>query len=133
MSYRVYPVTKTELQCQDYTVTINGKQAELNSARVSAIPFNRRWPGYQRDIRQTELVNFLSLESDEPLTIEVTPSAPFDPEKVVVRPQALGIKPVCENGKITFTIPGACFCTVEPYDRHHALHIFADPRNIQNI
>ena len=127
MSYRVYPVTQTELQCQDYTVAVNGNQVDLNSARVSAVPFNRRWPGYQRDISQTELVNFLSLETNEPLTIEVTPTVPFDPEKVVVRPRALGIKPVCENGKITFTIPGACYCTVEPYGRNHALHIFADP------
>lgn len=42
MSVRVYPVTKTENQCTDYTVKINGKQVELNTARVSAIPFNRR-------------------------------------------------------------------------------------------
>lgn len=127
MSYRVYPVVQTELLCEDYAVTVNGNHADLNAARVSAIPFNRRWPGYQRDISQTELVNFLSLATDEALTVEVTPAAPFDPEKVVVRPQALGIKPVCENGKITFTLPGACFCTVEPFGRNHALHIFADP------
>ena len=127
MSYRVYPVVQTELVCHDYSVKLNGEPAALNAARVSAIPFNRRWPGYQRDISQTEMVNFLSLTTDEALTVEVTPTAPFDPEKVVVRPQALGIKPVCENGKITFTLPGTCFCTVEPYGRNHALHIFADP------
>ena len=127
MSYRVYPVTQTELLCTDYSVKINGVPADLNSARVSAIPFNRRWPGYQRDISQTELVNFLSLSTDEALTVEVTPAEPFDPEKVVVRPQALGIKPECKDGKITFTLPGACFCTVEPFGRNHALHIFADP------
>ena len=127
MSYRVYPVVQTELICHDYSVKINGVPAQLNSARVSAIPFNRRWPGYQRDISQSELVNFLSMTTDEAVSVEVTPSAPFDPEKVVVRPQSLGIKPVCENGKITFTLPGACFCTVEPFGRNHALHIFADP------
>ena len=127
MSYTVYPVVQNETVCHDYSVKINGAPAELNSARVSAIPFNRRWPGYQRDISQTELVNFLSMSADEPLTVEVTPNIPFDPEKVVVRPQSLGIKPQCENGKITFTLPGACYCTVEPFGRNHALHIFADP------
>ena len=127
MSYRVYPVTKTELLCADYSVKINGVQADLNSARVSAIPFNRRWPGYQRDISQTELVNFLSLATDEPLAVEITPNIPFDPENVVVRPRALGIKPECKDGKITFTLPGACYCTVEPFERSKALHIFADP------
>ncbi len=127
MSYRVYPVTQTELLCTDYTVKINGVAAELNSARVSAIPFNRRWPGYQRDISQTELVNFLSLATDEALTVEVTPNIPFDEEKVVIRPQSLGIQPQFKDGKITFTLPGACFCTVEPFGRNKALHIFADP------
>lgn len=127
MSYRVYPVIQTETVCSDYSVKINGAVAELNSARVSAVPFNRRWPGYQRDISQTELVNFLSLATDEPLTVEVTPREAFDPEKVVVRPQSLGIKPQCKDGKITFTLPGAGFCTVEPFGRNKALHIFADP------
>lgn len=127
MSFKIYPVTQTELLCTDYTVTVNGVKADLNSARVSAVPFNRRWPGYQRDISQTELVNFLSLATDEPLTIAVTPNLPFDEEKVVVRPQSLGIKPECRDGKITFTLPGASYCTVEPFGRNHALHIFADP------
>lgn len=127
MACHIYPVTQTEILCTDYTVKVNGIQADLNSARVSAVPFNRRWPGYQRDIAQTEPVNFLSLATDEALTIEVTPAAPFDPDKVVIRPQALGIKPVCCDGKITFTLPGACFCTVEPFGRNKALHIFADP------
>ena len=127
MSYRVYPVIQNETVCHDYSVKINGEPVELNSARVSAIPFNRRWPGYQRDINQTELVNFLSLATDEALTVEVTPAESFDPEKVVIRPRSLGIKPECCDGKITFTLPGACFCTVEPFGRNKALHIFADP------
>lgn len=127
MSYRVYPVTQTELLCKDYSVKINGAPVDLNSARVSAIPYNRRWPGYQRDINQTEFVNFLSMTTDEAVTVEVTPNLPFDPENVVVRPQALGIQPVCKDGKIIFTLPGACYCTVEPFGRNKALHIFADP------
>ena len=65
MSYKIYPVTKTKENCTDYEVYVNGVKAELNTARVSAYPFNRRWPGHQRQIEQTELVNFLSMESDE--------------------------------------------------------------------
>ena len=60
MSYRVYPVTRTELDCKDYRVKINGEEIALNSARVSAEPFNRYWPGHQRQIEQTELINFAS-------------------------------------------------------------------------
>lgn len=124
MSYRVYPVIKNELICDDYRVKVNGKEVELNTARVSAVPFNRRWPGHQRQIEQTEIVSFLSLATDEPLTFEITPRVPF--EDVKIRPHSLGIVPKIEGGVITFTIDKPAYFTVEPYGRNHALHIFAD-------
>ena len=49
MVLKIYPVIKTENQCDK--VKINGEQVELNTARVSAVPFNRRWPGHQRGIK----------------------------------------------------------------------------------
>ena len=125
MSYKTYPVTETALKCNSYTVSINGKEVTLDSARVSAFPFNRRWPGHQRSLDQTELVNFLSLETDEPLFFEITPTVPF--EKVEIRPRSLGITPEVKDGRISFTLPRAAYFTVEPYGRHNALHIFADP------
>ena len=126
MSVRVYPVTKTENQCTDYTVKINGKQVELNTARVSAIPFNRRWPGHQRSLEQTELINFLSCESSEPLTFEITPKNPF--EKIDIRPKSLGITyEETKNGAIVFTLERPAYFTLEPYGRNNALHFFVDP------
>ncbi len=125
MSVRVYPVTRTETDCRDYTIKINGCPVELNTARVSAIPFNRRWPGYQRDIAQSELVNFLSFATDEPVTFEITPRMPFT--DAVIRPRALGITPEVRDGKIRFTLEKPAYFTVEPYGRNHALHVFADP------
>ena len=82
--YKIYPVIKTENQCEDYKVKINGKEVELNTARVSAIPFNRRLPGHQRGLEQTELINFLSCAADEPIDFEITPKNPF--EKIDIRP-----------------------------------------------
>lgn len=126
MSYKVYPVTETELSHDAYTVKINGKEAELNTARVSAFPFNRRWPGKQRSADQSELVNFISLETDEELSFEIVPKEPF--ENVEIRPRELGIVPeITSDGRILFTLPGASYFTVEPYGRHNALHVFADP------
>ena len=78
MPVNFYPVEKTENICTDYEVKINGKTVELNVARVSAMPFNRRWPGHQRGLEQTELINFLSLEADEPLHFEIQPQKPFE-------------------------------------------------------
>ncbi len=125
MSYKIYPITPTHLSHDGYQIKINGVSVSANTARVSAFPFNRRWPGHQRSLDQTELINFLSLETDEPLTFEITPKMPF--ENVVIRPTTLGITPEVKDGKIIFTLPTASYFTVEPYGRTNALHIFADP------
>ena len=66
MSYTVYPVVDALPKCDDYRVRINGREVALNTARVSALPFNRRWPGHQRTPDQSEAVQFLSLSMDEP-------------------------------------------------------------------
>ena len=126
MGYRVYPVTQTELFCRDYTVLIDGKEVPLNSARVSAVPFNRYWPGHQRQIEQTELINFLSFSLDAPVTLEIVPHKPF--ERVELRPASaeLGYE-ITGEGHIVVTLKNPQYFTVEPYGRNHALHVFADP------
>ena len=125
MSIKVYPVIQTKDVCDDYRVKINGKAIGLHTARVSAVPFNRRWPGHQREKEQTELINFALFETEEAVELEITAPAPF--ERVEIRPRTLGITPVVEGQTIRFTLPGAAYCTVEPYGRSRALHIFADP------
>ncbi len=125
MGYRIYPVTKTEPVCADYRVRINGEEVLMNTARVSAMPFNRRWPGHQRQIEQSEAVSFLSLCTDETLSFEITPREPF--EEVKIRPKSLGITPKIENGKILFSLEKPAYFTVEAYGRNRALHVFADP------
>ena len=101
MSYRLYPVTK-QYESNDYTVKVNGEIVALDTARVSAVPFNRRWPGHQRPIDQSEIIQFLSLATDEALTFEITPNMPF--ESVKIRPKSLGIVPEVKDGIITFTL-----------------------------
>lgn len=125
MSVRIYPVSGKELHHDGYEVKVNGVSATLDAARVSAIPFNRRWPGHQRTIDQTEMVNFLSMAMDEPVTFEIKPKEAF--EKVEIRPLSLGIVPEVTDGVIRFTLEKPAYFTVEPYGRRNALHIFADP------
>ena len=102
MSCKVYPVQKSPLDCNDYIVKINGNKVEPNTARVSAVPFNRRWSGHQRQIDQTELVQFISLSTDEPLNFEIVPQKQFTDIKI--RPKSLGITPEIKDGKIFFTL-----------------------------
>ncbi len=126
MSYRLYPVQQGCCSHDGYAAKINGRPVPLDTARVSAFPYNRRWPGHQRTPDQTEFANFLSLATDEPLRFEIAPKEPFD--GVVIRPRSLGITPeITDDGRILFTLPRPAYFTVEPYGRHDALHIFADP------
>ena len=126
MSYRVYPVTRVGNDCEDYEVYVNGERAELNTARVSAIPYNRRWPGHQRQEDQTELVNFLSMASDEEIELTILPKIPS--HAVRIRPRGAALDAVTDqSGAIKIRVKGASYFTVEPYGRNHALHVFIDP------
>lgn len=128
----VYPVTQGDFSHDGYEVWVNNQKVALDAARVSLVPFNRRWPGHQRQLDQSELVNFLSMASDEPLNFRIRPKKPF--EKVAVRPLSLGIVPeVSADGDITFTLEKPAYFTVEPYCRENALHIFVDPLCEYNI
>ena len=51
----IYPVTPISLDDTRYTVKANGAEVPLQFARVSKEPFNRRWPGHQRQRRQIHL------------------------------------------------------------------------------
>lgn len=126
MSLNIYHVTQGDLYHDDYEVWVNDQKVALDTARVSLVPFNRRWPGHQRQIDQSELINFLSMATDEPLNFRIRPKKPFD--KVTIRPLSLGIEPiVSEDGEISFTLDKPAYFTVEPYCRENALHLFVDP------
>lgn len=130
--YKIYPVTKTENVCEDYEVYVNGEKVELNTARVSAFPFNRRWPGHQRQIDQTELINFLSMETDEEVELKIIPKIPSF--AVRIRPRFLETNAKTDaNGVITMTVKAGMQCTVEPYGRNRALHVFVDPVSSYNV
>ena len=77
MSIQLYPVQQSDFAHDGYTVKMNGQPVPTDAARVSAVPYNRRWPGHQRTLDQTECINFLSLAADEPLSFEITPRYPF--------------------------------------------------------
>lgn len=114
-----------------FQVKIDGQELPLHIAYVSAMPFNRRWPGYQRRTDQREEVNFGSFSMDAPVSIEITPARAF--KNAVIRPLSLGITPVIENGRIRFSLPKPAYFTVELDGYHQALHLFADPAADCNV
>ena len=107
---------------REYSVTLNGKPIEVRQCRVSAMPFNRPWPGKQRAFSQSESAGFISFESDEKVEVRVKKTAPFTSAKV--RPSSENITPAIENGEIVFTLSKVGSYVLEVDGMHHALHVF---------
>ena len=79
-----------KLYNDDYTVEINGKEYKTRDCRVSAMPFNRPWPGHQREFDQSESAAFISIYSNEAVTLRVRYKRGFD--NPIVRPSSKGVK-----------------------------------------
>ncbi len=124
----LWPAPNGERLSADYTLRVNGKTVSVYSCRVSAMPLNQVWPGYQRPLEQTELASFAYWGMSGPVSIEITSKRPF--ESVAVRPTSRGIRAEIKGRVITFRMSAAGQLTVELDGMHHALHLFADPPEI---
>lgn len=103
---------------------LDGEALPLRIARVSAMPFNRRWPGHQRQIEQSELAPFANFSFDGSARLRVKPDKPF--KSVVVRPLSKRITPEIVDGGAEFTISQSGGYTVEFDGWANAVHLFAD-------
>ena len=121
----VYPAPEGETLSGDFTVTVAGQAAPVYVCRVSAMPFNQVWPGYQRPIDQTELASFVYWDMSAPVDVEVVSQRPV--ESVAIRPTARGIQPQVEGNRIRFHLDTPQQLTVEVNGWHKALHVFANP------
>lgn len=108
-----------------YSVRVDGQDAPLYQVRVSAMPFNRTWPGYQRDINQSELAAMLTLDMTAPLDVTVVTRAPV--KTAVVRPLSAHVETTVEGTEIRFTLRKPGQYSLEMDGRHQNLHIFANP------
>lgn len=119
-----WPAPAGEKLFEDYTLRVNGQAVPVYVCRVSAVPFNQVWPGYQRPLDQTELAGFAYWEMSGPVQVEVNAKRLF--KSVAVRPISRGIQPVVQGQRISFRLTGPGQVTVELDGRHHPLHLFAD-------
>jgi len=113
---------------EDYTLRVNGQTVPVYFCRVSAVPFDQVWPGYQRPMDQTELAGFAYWEMSGAAQVEVTVKSRF--HSVVVRPLSRGIHPAVQGQRITFQVSRPGQFTVELDGSHHTLHLFADPPEV---
>ncbi len=112
----VEPISK------DFRVFIGDKEIPVYTCRISAYPFNRVWTGVQRPTAQTELASFVSLVSDEPITLTVIANRPH--EKILIKPYSKNIAHEKKDGKITFTLTENGHFVLETDSYHHCLYIF---------
>lgn len=125
MSLTLYPLPDGAPQCDLYTIYINDQQVVAHAARVSAMPFNRNWPGHQRTLDQTEVIPFVSFNMVEPVHIRVITHTDY--REAVLRPSSKGITPACRPRELSFTlsIPGQYSLEID--GTKGALQLFANP------
>ena len=107
-----------------YDVTLDGTPAPLHEIRVSAIPFNRPWPGRERPVEQTEKAAMLYFELTQPVAVTVKAKSTI--EDIAIRPLSKGVKAEIKGDTVYFTVKEPGQYSVEINGRHHNLHLFAD-------
>ena len=109
---------------KDYRVYLNGEEVPVYTCRISAYPFNTWWPGHQRDLRQTDLVSYVNLVSDEAIELSVEPLTKTAYQRIMLKPYAKGVKPEVKDGKICFTLKENGGYVLELDDYFGLLYIF---------
>ncbi len=125
MASHIYPNPQGEPLAEGYRVWVDGKSAPLRLMRVSAAPINRRWPGHQREMDQSELASFVSFSMEG--TADFTVDVERDFKEAVIRPLSKGVKLLRQGQRLSFTLSEPGGYTLEIDGSHQALHILADP------
>ncbi len=121
----LYPAPETELKSNDFEMLVDGKPAFVYQARVSRLPVNQIWPGYQRPLSQTEIASFAYFDMKGKTEITIISDKKI--ETLDIRPKEYGIEPTIEGNTIKMQLDKPCQFVVEVNGYHHALHIFANP------
>lgn len=122
----IAPIPEKEPVCSLYTLYVNEQPVPVYQCRISAVPFNQVWPGYQRPVDQSELAGFAYWEMDSEASIQIEYKAEI--RTVVVHPQNLKITPRIDGHKITFSMSNRTPIVVEVNGTHQALHLFPNEK-----
>ena len=131
LAAQVYSVPEGERIYPGYTVTVNGAEAPVSEVRCSAMPFNRRWPGHQRQIEQTELCGMVRFALNGKATVTVTAAKDF--KTVKIRPLSRNVAFHRKGRTVTFDISQPGGYSVEFDGYHNNLHVFADKPKEYNL
>ncbi|MDO5565794.1 MAG: glycosyl hydrolase family 28 protein, partial [Planctomycetia bacterium] len=119
----IAPIPAGEKTFDDYEVLVNGKPVPVYWCRVSAVPLNQTWPGYQRPIEQTESAGFARWEMQGTVKVEVRSRNKIN--SIRVQPLSRKIKSTqLDDHRIAFDLPKPGPIVVLVNGEHHALHLF---------
>ena len=107
-----------------YAVCENGRRLSLQPIRISAVPYNRIWPGRQRSLDQTRTAHFVSFDLTQATTLTVRPSRKT-PARVL--PLSFTRPEVAADGTMTFRLSKPGKFVVDFGEALPPLHVFADP------
>ncbi len=113
------------LTYRGYRAFINEKECPVRQCRVSSMPFNQSWPGYQRPLNQSEEAGYITFSADEAVEIAVECAQKFD--RAMIRPLSKNVSIRQENQTVYFTLTEAGGYVLELDDEHQPLHIFFNP------
>ncbi len=121
----LYDAPGQEQKSDNFEMLVDGKPVFVYQARVSRLPVNQIWPGYQRPLNQTEIASFAYFDLNG--KTEITINSTQEIKTLDIRPKEYGIEPTVEGKTIKFTVNKPCQFVVEVNGTHQALHIFANP------
>lgn len=125
----VYPAPQGEELSKDYTVTVQGLEVPVYSARVAPADPALRWKAMDDKVNSAdyyEKASFAYFDMSAPVEVTVTCPEPITSAKVL--PSSLKIVPKVEGRRLTLTIPRPRHVTVEVNGNWvGALHLFANP------
>lgn len=109
----------------NFDVTLNDNVCVVRECRVSAMPYNRPWPGKQRQYNQSESAGFIFFSADESVTVRVKSKKAF--ASAQIRPKSKNIVTEIKNGEVSFKLEKPGNYVLELDDEHNVLHIFFNP------
>lgn len=104
-----------------YKIFINNKIITPEEITVSAYPFNRTWPGKQRDCSQSETAYMVRCFGEGKLDVVIETKEEI--KAAVIRPLSKNIALNTEKHKISFSLPANGKYAIEINGVHHAIHL----------
>ncbi len=128
----VVPFPSSEKIFDAYELTVDGKTVPVYECRVSAVPLNQVWPGYQRPLDQTETAGFARWEMNGPVQIKIASKEKINTVQIQPRSKDIGFKRIGEH-QIVFELTKPESLAVLINGTHRALHLLPVAKCIRPV